>query len=252
MTLKITLQNCLPHIRYFQISADDIINNVKPYKQILEKHLWTDIKTRLTSQNQPISSSILPPRTNNSLQIFVKTPTDQTLELNVLPSNTVKELKQKIQDRDKCSCYGISFNGKILDDRSRLSDVGLKNGCTCCCYIQILFKAPTGETLELDALPSDTILKLKQKIQARNSSSFSSISCFISISVKSEFGKIFNFQTSPFSTCEDVKQLITNSEIVPPDQQRLFFANKHLEDHRKLSDYNIKHGSTILLTLRLR
>ncbi|RIB16903.1 hypothetical protein C2G38_2246739 [Gigaspora rosea] len=37
MTLKITLQNCLPHIRYFQISADDIINNVKPYKQILEK-----------------------------------------------------------------------------------------------------------------------------------------------------------------------------------------------------------------------
>ncbi|CAG8829445.1 9668_t:CDS:2, partial [Gigaspora rosea] len=97
------------------------------------------------------------------MKIFVKTPTDQTLELNVLPSNTVKELKQKIQDRDKCSFYGISFNGKILDDRSRLSDIG------------ILFKTPTGETLELDGLPSDTILNLKQKIKARNSSSFSSI-----------------------------------------------------------------------------
>ncbi|CAG8761625.1 5223_t:CDS:1, partial [Gigaspora rosea] len=100
------------------------------------------------------------------------------------------------------------FEGIELNNSSRLSDAGIKNGCT--------------------------------------------LSCFISISVKSEFGKIFNFQTSPFSTCEDVKQLITNSEIVPPDQQRLFFANKHLEDHRKLSDYNIKHGSTILLTLRLR
>ncbi|RIB16906.1 hypothetical protein C2G38_1477199 [Gigaspora rosea] len=144
MTLKITLQNCLPHIRYFQISADDIINNVKPYKQILEKNLWTDIKTRFISQNQPISSLILPPRTiltqtlpprTKSMQIFVKTPTDQTLELDVLPSDTVKELKQKIQDRDESSFYGTHFKGNKLDDSSRLSDLGIENGSTCYCYI---------------------------------------------------------------------------------------------------------------------
>ncbi|RIB15213.1 hypothetical protein C2G38_2039560 [Gigaspora rosea] len=61
-TLKITLQNFLPHIRYFQISGDDIYNNVKPFKQILEKTLWNDIKIRLMALNQPMTSTILSPR----------------------------------------------------------------------------------------------------------------------------------------------------------------------------------------------
>ncbi|KAF0391644.1 putative polyubiquitin [Gigaspora margarita] len=236
------------------------------------------------SQNQPISSLILPPRTiltqtlpprTISIQIFVKTPTDQTIELDVLPSDTVKELKQKIQDRDECSFYGISFNGNILDDSSRLSDIGIENGSTCCCYIQILFKTPNDETLELDALPSDTILNLKQKIQARNSSEFSSISfegielddnirlvdagikngctlcCFISIFVTLT-GKTVNFQTSPFNTVEYVKQLIKNIEGMPVNLQRLIFAGEFLENHRKLSDYNIQHGSTMLIRLDMR
>ncbi|RIB21379.1 hypothetical protein C2G38_1106650 [Gigaspora rosea] len=60
--LKTILQNCLPFIRYFQISADDIYNHIYPYKQILEKTLWKDIKKRLASPNLDISSKILPPR----------------------------------------------------------------------------------------------------------------------------------------------------------------------------------------------
>ncbi|RIB10627.1 hypothetical protein C2G38_2105582 [Gigaspora rosea] len=60
--LKITLQNCLPLIRYFQISGNDIIDNVQPYHQILEKSLWKDIMKRIVNPNQQISSTILPPR----------------------------------------------------------------------------------------------------------------------------------------------------------------------------------------------
>ncbi|RIB26223.1 hypothetical protein C2G38_305025 [Gigaspora rosea] len=60
-SLKTTLQNCLPHIRYFQMSGKDIIINVQPYQQILEKKLWKDIMKKYMA-NEQIASTVLPPR----------------------------------------------------------------------------------------------------------------------------------------------------------------------------------------------
>ncbi|RHZ76374.1 hypothetical protein Glove_198g19 [Diversispora epigaea] len=59
--LKNTLQQCLPHIRYFQISSKNIMEKVYPYQQILNKKLMTDILKYSMALNEPMTSTILPP-----------------------------------------------------------------------------------------------------------------------------------------------------------------------------------------------
>ncbi|RHZ75110.1 hypothetical protein Glove_217g48 [Diversispora epigaea] len=61
-TLKATLQQCLPLVRYFHISNSDVMDKIKPYKKILDKQLWNDLKQHLILPDQPINSIILPPR----------------------------------------------------------------------------------------------------------------------------------------------------------------------------------------------
>jgi hypothetical protein len=62
LTLKTTLQQCLPFIRYFHISNTELFDKIFTYKQILNKQLCKDIIQHLAAPDRPVKSIILPVR----------------------------------------------------------------------------------------------------------------------------------------------------------------------------------------------
>jgi ubiquitin len=74
----------------------------------------------------------------------------------------------------------------------------------------------------------------------------------MTIFAKTLTGKHIELYVRTDATVLDVKEMINDCEGIPPEQQRLIFAGRQMEEERTLDEYSVRGGCTLHLVIRLR
>lgn len=169
--------------------------------------------------------------------------------LNVQPSDTIKEVKDRIQKAKDIPAEWqvLQFLGVKLKDSRTLEDCGIHNGDALTLVVKVIWGAPSITCMGGGGGGGDGIAgaggaaPAEPKVTAPRGS--------MQITVKTETGKSITLDVEPFDTIETVKKELEKRERVPLQWQILTFSGVSLKDPRTLADYNIRRGA--LLSLKL-